>query len=481
MYTNAIGSNQGYLSNDSSPRRRQRRRPRQIPEEEFSKSRLQHGKYSFRISREMKGKGRGKGKGSGKKWVRKQSQPGECQDASPTCIPPLDVVPETVKHQAEQVPQCVTTGCCRETWNGQPGQTCCRTCAGSDGAVHGPDCNRKWKVQQQQKAEAAQTVPSPRSCRLVDHLLSSAVQLPLPADEVTEEPKRLSAEEVERVFRDNVPGVEKFLYRNQHGNYSMNYLKLAYENGVHKFRGTDLENHFTWLMRKVVHYAEEQKPGCRGYLQEVAEAFMDCQDIQARAIEHVGFQIAGVTLDFRGLLVQLIDEYKAMAMKFLVTTEIDGRGGPDDWCNDPVHFENRVVADIGLDIGINAADVRRAVLDEHKERNDPFGEEEKQSLKRKFKGFFELDIMLRSFVNEVNSFSESSPKDSLAKLFLDWVSEKMPEKHVVFDQETLANIDIDPVFGKAVLEVVFLGDTQSQEEFRGQRIKDLLPASKQLP
>merc|ERR1719263_1905747 len=154
----------------------------------------------------------------------------------------------------------------------------------------------------------------------------------------------------------------------------MKYIVQAYQNGVYKFEDTELEDHFKWLMRIIVHYAEEGKPGARGLLQEVAEAFMDCQDIQARAIEHVGFQIHGLTLDFRGLLVQLADEYKSMAMKFLVTTEIDARGGPDDWCNDPVHYENRVVADIGETLGLNEGDIRRALLDEHKERNPPFKE-----------------------------------------------------------------------------------------------------------
>jgi len=43
-----------------------------------------------------------------------------------------------------QVSACVTSGCRRTSWNGMPGQTCCRTCAFTNGGVHGPDCNRKY-------------------------------------------------------------------------------------------------------------------------------------------------------------------------------------------------------------------------------------------------------------------------------------------------------------------------------------------------
>lgn len=316
-----------------------------------------------------------------------------------------------------------------------------------------------------------------RAARLAEHFVSPAVQLQIPG-QVQEEPARLSEEDVKRVFMENVPGVDKFLYRFQHGNFSMKYLLQAYESGVFKFRGTDLEDHFTWLMRIVVHYADEGKPGCRGYLQEIAEAFMDCQDIQARAIEHVGFQICGLTADFRGLLVHTVDEYKAMAMKFLVTTEIDSRGGPDDWANDPVHFENRIVADIGEALGLNAGDIRRALLDEHKERNRPFREDQRQDLMNKFKVFFEFDLLLRSVVNEINSFSENSPKDSMAKLFLDWVTERMPEKHIVFDEETFTRVEINDAFVLATLEAVFFGETKSQEDFRGKPLCELLPPAK---
>jgi ribA/ribD-fused uncharacterized protein len=38
---------------------------------------------------------------------------------------------------------CSVAGCSRDTWNGHPGQQCCRSCHISNGGKHGPDCDRK--------------------------------------------------------------------------------------------------------------------------------------------------------------------------------------------------------------------------------------------------------------------------------------------------------------------------------------------------
>lgn len=45
-------------------------------------------------------------------------------------------------------PQCCISGCNRAPWNGQRGQPCCRTCSQSQGANHGPECNRTWQSDQ---------------------------------------------------------------------------------------------------------------------------------------------------------------------------------------------------------------------------------------------------------------------------------------------------------------------------------------------
>jgi len=53
-----------------------------------------------------------------------------------------DAAPELV----EQVAQCSTSGCSRQSWNGQPGQSCCRSCSKSNGSSHGAGCESKEKT-----------------------------------------------------------------------------------------------------------------------------------------------------------------------------------------------------------------------------------------------------------------------------------------------------------------------------------------------
>jgi len=49
-------------------------------------------------------------------------------------------------HGSVLVATCSVAGCSRNTWNGQPGQQCCRTCYNSDGGSHGPDCDTKSRL-----------------------------------------------------------------------------------------------------------------------------------------------------------------------------------------------------------------------------------------------------------------------------------------------------------------------------------------------
>jgi len=39
---------------------------------------------------------------------------------------------------------CATSGCSRLSWNGEAGETCCRTCPRHGGRQHGAECERKW-------------------------------------------------------------------------------------------------------------------------------------------------------------------------------------------------------------------------------------------------------------------------------------------------------------------------------------------------
>jgi len=53
------------------------------------------------------------------------------------------------------VPQCSTSGCTRETWNGLSEQSCCRPCPGSEARSHGFECNRKFKLKRRAHRAAA--------------------------------------------------------------------------------------------------------------------------------------------------------------------------------------------------------------------------------------------------------------------------------------------------------------------------------------
>merc|ERR1712203_487713 len=58
------------------------------------------------------------------------------------------------KDEAQAV-QCSTRGCTRRSWNGQPGEACCRSCTKSGGASHGPQCEKAFKESSSQGAQVA--------------------------------------------------------------------------------------------------------------------------------------------------------------------------------------------------------------------------------------------------------------------------------------------------------------------------------------
>jgi len=191
-------------------------------------------------------------------------------------------------------------------------------------------------------------------------------------------------------------------------------------------------------------------------LTQVAEAFMDCQAVQARVVERIGLQIRGVTTNFRGLVVALVGEYKSMALKMLAAERIAQGKAHDDAT--PTHYENRLTADIGTELGLNASDVRSADLDHHAQsRFARLRAHEVESAAARARELFDVEALLQALVSELNSFSASSAPDSLSRLFLDWASENITEKHIVFDEETCSQVDVDCTFVMAILEVVFLG------------------------
>jgi len=287
-------------------------------------------------------------------------------------------------------------------------------------------------------------------------------------------PARLTSTEVAKVFTDHVPGVQKLLFRQQRGQCVLKFLQVAYKDGWSAFRATPLDNHLKWLMRLIVHYGHEGNSGASKHLREVAEAFMDCQAVQARVVERIGLQIQGLTTDFRGLVVALLGEYKTMALKMLAAERIAQGKAFDDAT--PTHYENRLTADLGEQLGLNADDVRRAALDEHAwVRFAKLRSSEVDTAAKRCRELFDLDAFLQVLVSELNSFSESSSPSSLPRQFLDWVSENMTEKHEVFDEETCSRVDADRTLVMAVLEVVFLGqlDGMANAAHRGSPLQDV--------
>mmetsp|Transcript_41722 Transcript_41722/g.129254 ORF Transcript_41722/g.129254 Transcript_41722/m.129254 type:complete len:375 (-) Transcript_41722:148-1272(-) len=315
-----------------------------------------------------------------------------------------------------------------------------------------------------------------RLASLVQRLLSPAVQVPLPA-EAGEVPPKLSPQEVEKVFTDNVPGVRGFLFRQKPGQPSLKFLVSAYREGLRAFKGTALDAHLARLLRLVVHRGHEGRPGAARHLADVAEAFMDCQAVQARAIERVGLQLQGLAPDFEGLVLRLIGEYKTLALRMLAAERLT-QGYAQDYDRNPTHYENRLTADLGHCLGLNADDVRRAELDEHAEaRYLCLEEDEAEAAAARCRELFDVEALLSAFVAEVNSFHAGSPPESLPRCFLDWASQHLSQKHAVMDAETCMRVDVDRSFALAVLEALFLGQpADMQGLYRGVPLRRLFRA-----
>eukprot|EP00440_Ansanella_granifera_P004152 gb/GFBE01004504.1/.p1 GENE.gb/GFBE01004504.1/~~gb/GFBE01004504.1/.p1 ORF type:complete len:649 (+),score=158.00 gb/GFBE01004504.1/:1-1947(+) len=296
----------------------------------------------------------------------------------------------------------------------------------------------------------------PRLERLQRRLLSPAVQLPMPG-EATEEPLRLSEQEVEAVFERHVPGVRDFIYRQQPGVFSLKFMCGAYQEGLRAFAGTSLHKHLLWLFRRIVHDGHDDRPGASRYLREVAEAFTDCQAVQARIIEKLGLQLCGLGLDFKGHLVRLVGEYKAMAVKELAVQKCTELGGPDEY-NDPAHYENRLIADLGEMVGLNQADIRQAKADSHAhQRFRPYTQPKREKAAAQLRSIFDLKALLKAFSAEVSSLGDESSTDSLPRVFIEWANEHMTQKHALLDEDTGLRVEVAEPLALAVFEAVFLG------------------------
>eukprot|EP00746_Dinoflagellata_sp_MGD_P162419 gnl/MRDRNA2_/MRDRNA2_89963_c0_seq1.p1 gnl/MRDRNA2_/MRDRNA2_89963_c0~~gnl/MRDRNA2_/MRDRNA2_89963_c0_seq1.p1 ORF type:complete len:393 (+),score=69.36 gnl/MRDRNA2_/MRDRNA2_89963_c0_seq1:113-1180(+) len=300
---------------------------------------------------------------------------------------------------------------------------------------------------------------------LAERLATSSVQLPAAAENI-EEPARLSSEDIANVFISHVPGVRNFLYRDTPGQHSLSFIQQAYANGLKKFQGTSLNSFYTGLLRLIVHHGYADQQGCAGYLFEVAEAFKDCQDVQARVIERVGLQIRGVTLDFRGHLVKLVGDYKNWALKMLAFEQTGS--------SNTIHFENHCALELGDRLGLNKADMQRAEHDEEVGRRfTRMREPERLKLACRFRDLLDMEALLKAIAAEINSFSESSPAESMARHFVSWASQSMSQPHLLLD-DTSFGVEVENDVVLAILEVVFLGKTFATESelIRGSKICD---------
>jgi len=229
-------------------------------------------------------------------------------------------------------------------------------------------------------------------------------------------------------------------------------------------------------MRLVVHHGHAGGAGAAQHLREVAEAFTDCQAVQARTVERVGLLLRGVALDFRGHLVRLVGEYKAMAVKILAVEACTRLGGPDDY-NDPAHYENRLFFDLGDRLGLNKAHIRQASVDTHASQRFPrLSGAALRSAEARLREHFDVEALLKAFAAEASTFGVESGRDSLPRLFLDFASERLTQQHVVLDEDTCTNVEVGEVLALAVFEAVFLGKPggPSDESYRDILVRDLI-------
>jgi len=335
---------------------------------------------------------------------------------------------------------------------------------------------REIDADSESESSEEETTP-PRSARfscLVERLLSPAVQVQLPID-ASEEPERLSAEEVEQVFIDHVPGVQEFLYRDMEGEFALQYLVVAYTSGLRAFVGTPLYSHLLWLLRTIVHSGQSKEAGASRRLREVAEAFMDCQAVQARVIERVGLELRGISCDFSGHVLRLAGNYKNLALKMLAAERIRKGLASDD--GNPTHYENRLVADVGNAIGLNKEDVRLASLDMHAQQRFPcLGSAEKTEAVDRCRHLFDLEAFIKALTMEINALNADSCTQSLPRQFVEWASVGLCDPHVIFNEAEGLTLSVGEPLILAIVEKLVLGrcGAPAEEVYCGVRLCDLV-------
>lgn len=318
----------------------------------------------------------------------------------------------------------------------------------------------------------------PRLQALVDRLMSSEVQVPLMAELAeVDEPERLTDGEVRSAFVNHVPGVESFLYRGMRGEYSLDMIVDAYFEGIPAFSGTPLHGHLLSLLRLIVHEAHEHKPGAASRLRDVAEAFMDCMAVQGRVVQRIGMEIKGVASDFRSRVMQLVGYQKEISLNILAIEHVRQGLAADDR-NKPTHYENRLMADLGQELGLSADDVRQARLDMHAGRFGRLTGEALQSAATRCRELFDVTALLQAVTAEINSFSAEAQPESLPCLFMTWAAASLSEPHAIFSADDPHRVDVGEPLVLACLERLFLGNVNApvDEQYHGRSIVKLFDA-----
>merc|ERR1712096_86599 len=125
-------------------------------------------------------------------------------------------------------------------------------------------------------------------------------------------------------------------------------------------------------------------------------------------------------------------EYKDMALKMLSLERVRQGIVADDASN-PTHYQNRLTADIGHCIGLNADDIRRAELDWHASKRFPcLGDADRLRAAARCREFFDVDALVKALAAEVNSLSEESEAASLPRKFVDWACASLNDKYTIF-------------------------------------------------
>jgi len=268
---------------------------------------------------------------------------------------------------------------------------------------------------------------------------------------------------------------QEFLYRDMEGQFALQFLVVAYKSGLRAFVGTPLHSHLLWLFRTIVHNGHANEAGASRRLREVAEAFMDCQAVQARVIERVGLELRGVGCDFSGHVLRLAGNYKSLALKMLAAERLRKGLASDD--GNPTHYENRLAADIGDAIGLNKEDIRLASLDVHAQQRFPrLRPKEVAEAAERCRHLFDLEAFVKALTAETNAFNADSSAGSLPRQFVEWASVGLRDPHIIFDQAGGLTLSVGEPLVLAVVEVLVLGrcGAPAEEVYRGVSLCDLV-------